>query len=411
MKVGIYCDDIMPTQGGGYTITAEILEATVALAPKSQHQFVLMSKTLVPPKLFSAAPPVPYVSTQATPQEKLRYKLRFLKTAIQEGLKHPRNILRVKPWETQFIEDLLQIYQIDLLWHVSAHSCLSMEVPYIVTVWDLAHRTQPYFPEVSTGGQWNGREYGWNDASGYTIALRRATYIITGTEAGKAEIEQYYQVPPERTKVLAFPVPSFIDPLESDADILAKYGLQPGYLFYPAQFWPHKNHANLLLALQILRDRHSLRLTAAFSGSSKGNLPHIQSLITELKLSDQVKFLGFVPQPDLVALYRNAFALTFLSFFGPDNLPPLEAFSLGCPVIAAKVNGAHEQLGDAAFLVDPKDPEHIASGVKQLWDQPDQRNTLRERGLIRAQQRSREDYVQDVFNLLDEFAAIRRCWS
>ena len=412
MKVGIYCDDILPTQGGGYTITAEILEAAVALAPKSQHQFVLMSRSLDLPEAFSASPQLSYLSTQATPQAALRYKLRFVRTAFQECIKHPRNLFRIKPWETQFIEDLLRIHQLELVWHVSAHCCLSMEVPYMITVWDLAHRTQPYFPEVSADGQWSGREYGWSEKDpGYAIALRRATYILTGTEAGKAEIERYYQVSPERTKVLAFPVPSLKAPLEQDGEVLAKYELKPGYLFYPAQFWPHKNHINLLLALHILRERHSLRLIVVFSGSDQGNLPHIQALVTELDLSDQVRFLGFVPQSDLVTLYRNAFALTFVSFFGPDNLPPLEAFSLGCPVIAAKVDGALEQLGDAAVLVDPKDPRHIADAVKQLWDHPDQCHLLRERGLIRAQQRSREDYVQDVFGLIDEFAAVRRCWS
>jgi glycosyltransferase involved in cell wall biosynthesis len=43
--------------------------------------------------------------------------------------------------------------------------------------------------------------------------------------------------------------------------------------------------------------------------------------------------------------------LRYPSFFGAENLPPLEAFALGCPVIAADMPGAREQLGDAAILV------------------------------------------------------------
>ncbi|MFM6269445.1 MAG: glycosyltransferase, partial [Dolichospermum sp.] len=56
----------------------------------------------------------------------------------------------------------------------------------------------------------------------------------------------------------------------------------------------------------------------------------------------------------MTSLYINAFSLAFMSFFGPDNLPPLEAMALGCPVIASKVSGSEEQLGNNALLVNPK---------------------------------------------------------
>jgi glycosyltransferase involved in cell wall biosynthesis len=87
-----------------------------------------------------------------------------------------------------------------------------------------------------------------------------------------------------------------------------------------------------------------------FCGSDKGNESYIKQMAAELDLADQVKFLGFVPQEDLCSLYRNAFALTYVTFNGPNGLPPLEAFALGCPVVASKILG--EQLGDGALLVD-----------------------------------------------------------
>lgn len=423
MKVGVFCEDILPTQGGGYTLTQEILRSVAELASQSSHEIVVLSNCLERPQVLSAAPHLRYLSTQATEIESKRYKWTYLRTAIREILKHPRNFARVKTWKVQFVEDLLHTHQIDFLWHVSSEY-LSMAIPYIMTVWDLAHLTQPYFPEVSKENVWHEREYGRSPQEpGYTITLRRAAYILTGTEAGKAEIERFYQVPPSRIQVVPFPVPRFAqdlaqdgaqdrvqDRMRSDAQVLEQYGLESGYLFYPAQFWAHKNHVNLLLALQALRDRHQLIFTVVFSGSDKGTFSRVKSLIEELGLVAQVHFLGFVPQSDLAALYRNAFALTFASFFGPDNLPPLEAFSLRCPVLAAKVPGVSEQLGDAALLFDPQDPDHIADTVKQLWDSPDLRETLIERGLLQVAQRSSADYVQDVFGILNEFAAVRRCW-
>jgi glycosyltransferase involved in cell wall biosynthesis len=113
----------------------------------------------------------------------------------------------------------------------------------------------------------------------------------------------------------------------------------------------------------------------------------------------------------MISLYQNAFALTYMTFFGPDNLPPLEAFALGCPVIASKVSGAEEQLGDAALLVDPKNPEQIADAIFKLYNSPDLRKILIDRGSKRAQKWTGHDYVRNIFSILDEFEAIRRCWK
>ena len=143
----------------------------------------------------------------------------------------------------------------------------------------------------------------------------------------------------------------------------------------------------------------------------KENEQYVRQIAAELDLITQVHFLGFVPQQDLISIYRNAFALTFLSFFGPDNLPPLEAFALGCPVVASNVSGAQEQLGDAALLVNPRDPEHIAKAIKLLHDDPTLYQTLIQRGLERASRWTGEDYVKGVLSILDEFEPIRRCWS
>ncbi len=281
-----------------------------------------------------------------------------------------------------------------------------MNLPYITVVWDLEHRLQPYFPELSTEGNWDGRE------KSYAVRLRRAAIILTGTEAGKLEIERFYQVA-TGIKKLPLPTPSFaLNAQPSDGkQVLAKYNIPEKYLFYPSQFWPHKNHVGLLLAVQMLRDKYDLVFPVVFAGSDKGNMQHVMQLVTELNLMTQVHFLGFVPQQDLISLYRHAFALTFLSFLGPDNLPPLEAFALSCPVVAANVSGAKEQLGDAALLVNPRDQEDIARAIKSLHDDKILYQTLIQRGLERASKWTGQDYVQEVLSVLDEFETIRRCWS
>jgi glycosyltransferase involved in cell wall biosynthesis len=296
---------------------------------------------------------------------------------------------------------------VDIIWNLTPFTRTTMEIPYITVIWDLQHRLQPYFPEVSAKGKWSWRE------RHFAPLCRRASVIIAGTEAGKAEIEHFYQVPGNRIKILPHPTPRFAleAPSRDGAEILNKYRLPKGYLLYPAQFWSHKNHAGLLLAAQLLRDKYNLVFPLVFVGSDKGNCKHIRELADTLDLAAQVYSLGFVPQEDLISLYRNAFALTYVTFFGPENLPPLEAFALGCPVIASNVQGAEEQFGDAAMLVDPKDPKEIALAVKALHDDVTRRQTLIQRGLNRARRFTGEDFVNGILSILDDFERVQRCWT
>ena len=100
-----------------------------------------------------------------------------------------------------------------------------------------------------------------------------------------------------------------------------------------------------------------------------------------------------------------------MTFFGPGNLPPLEAFALECPVIASDVTGAAEQIGDAGILVDPKDDQQLALAIKSLHDDPQRRATLIQRGKRRASAWTSDNVVNGMMSLFDDFAAIRRCWG
>ena len=392
MRVGLIFREGKPELGGGYTFSREIFQSILNFCSTSSHTFVIFStKHHIDSSLFVSSH-LQHISLHPTPKTRFQYKFTEYQNAVLKKLRDPRVKFKIEDWYPNFILNSLQSNGIDIIWELGL-DCLTMEVPYITTVWDLQHRLQSYFPEVSVKGEWDNRE------KPFATKFRRSAFIFTGTEVGKAEIEKFYQVPAERIKVLPLPTPQFAldTPPEDGKQIFKKYNLPEGYLFYPAQFWSHKNHAGLLLAVKWLKDKYELVFPVVLSGSDKGNKEYIRQMADELNLCQQVHFLGFVPQEDLISLYRNAFALTFVTFFGPDNLPPLEAFALGCPVVASKVSGAEEQLGDAALLVDPKDPQQIALAIKSLWDDLTLRQTLVQRGLERATKWTGKDYVKGVF--------------
>jgi glycosyltransferase involved in cell wall biosynthesis len=395
MRVGVYFGDWSADVGGGHTFEAEIAASLASLAAESRHTFVL----------FSSSPEAANLHRDDRIEVARFAPRNLVERAIGMLQQESPTFHRWWKWPNR-LDRVAAASGVEFMWFVGPVPVL-VDLPYLTVVWDLQHRLQPWFPEVGASREWKTRE------AGLSWFLRRAAIIIAGTKVGQEEIERFYQVPPQRIALLPHPTPGFaLDAPPSRGDeVVAKYGLPENYLFYPAQFWSHKNHANLLLAVQILRDKHQLAMPVVFVGSDKGNRTYIEDLARQLGLSAQVRFLGFVPAAELVALYRRALALVYVTFFGPENLPPLEAFALGCPVVASNVPGAQEQLGDAALLVDPCSPQEIARAVQSLWEDQALRETLREKGLERARKWTGRHFVRGVFGLLDQFESVRRCWG
>lgn len=239
---------------------------------------------------------------------------------------------------------------------------LSFEIgiPYMISVHDLQHRLHPEFPEVSRYGEWGRREYLFKNCS------RNAAAVIAESETGKKDIVHFYDVPENRIHVLPYVSPHYLAH-NRPVDVINKYGLPDRYLFYPAQFWMHKNHMRLVEALAFIKQERGTEIPIVFVGSRKNAYKQTMKRISELGLSRQVFYLGYVPEEDMVGLYRTAHALVMPTFFGPSNIPQLEAFLLGCPVITSNVPGINEQVGDAALQVRPDSVESIAAGIITLW--------------------------------------------
>ena len=404
MRVGLYLHDYTPVSGGAYTFQLEILKAISELSHRSTHQFFLLAH----PQDDSLNQSNPFDQMQRIPIEQPPTHLDVSDSPQKGWLKlRQKQTVPVLPeyHGLSAFDHTLRKHNIEFVWFLTPAYQLT-DVPYIATVWDLQHRLQPWFPEVGNLVEWNGRE------AYISTYLRRAAYVIVPNEAGRKELNLFYQIPEDRIICLPHPTPQLISTIaDEEQQILAKYGLKPGFLFYPAQYWPHKNHANLLYSLKVLKENYHLTLPAVFVGSDKGNIDYLKKLVGELSLESQVHFLGFIADAEMTALYKNALALVYLSFFGPENLPPLEAFSVGCPVIASHVHGASEQLGDAALLVSPTDSDEIALAIKSLLDDSWQRGVLVGRGFEQAKKATSTGYVSQVFVLLDKFEPIRRAWG
>jgi len=400
MKIGVYLQDIDITTGGGYSFQDDILHSLLKVETK--HTIIILNNSYYDKNSYPLPNNIKFYSLE---RSIFRQRIDKYRGVLNDVVKHIP-VLRRKANYTNWFQRIINTLRINMLWFPTPHYILT-DLPYIITVWDLQFRLQPWFPEVSANGLWESYE------KKYRIALPRATAIITGVQAGREEIVRFYGVPKERVRLIPHPTPGFaLNPSAGrNINVHDKYAIPRKYLIYPAQFWPHKNHIGLLRTLIILQEKYNLPFPIVFVGSDKGNMHYVKNTAKELGISDDVFFIGFVPQEDLVALYRSAFALAYMTYFGPENLPPLEAFALGCPVIAANVPGALEQLGDAALLVNPSDEWEIASAINSIATNEKLRNTLIERGFKRARSFTGDDFVKSVFDIFDEFEPIVSCWK
>jgi len=184
--------------------------------------------------------------------------------------------------------------------------------------------------------------------------------------------------------------------------LLSKYNLPSKYLFYPAQFWSHKNHARLVRALSLIKESKGAEIPLILTGSPQESFNKIMNLIKELKLSNQVLHLGYVSGKEIVALYKKSYALVFPGIVGPTNIPPLEAIVLGTSIICSNSFGMPEQIADAGLLFDPYDIEDMAEKIYRLWNDPKLREKLINNGKKIAEKLNFETYAKNWENIISE---------
>ncbi len=228
-------------------------------------------------------------------------------------------------------------------------------------------------------------------------SARVADAIITPSEAVRQDVMRILRVPPERVFVTPEAAGPAFRPQDASAIEAARrrYGLAGPFLLSVGSLEPGKNRERLLLAFARLRAQ-GLGHTLAVAGQQAWRYEGEEPLARRLGLGDAVRFLGYVPQADLPALYSAADLFVFPSLYEGFGLPALEALACGTPVVASNVSALPEVMGDAALLVHPFDVEGLAAAMERLLRDDALRADLRERGLQRAAEFSWERTARET---------------
>lgn len=271
-------------------------------------------------------------------------------------------------------------------------------VPAIGTIYDLMHRYERQFPEVSAYGRYGSRE------RHYRKMCRWSEGLLVDSEVGKQHVLESYEADAANIHILPFTAPKYISDNKAASDVKKEFQLPEKYFFYPAQFWEHKNHQRIVHAISILKDQ-LLDLMFVFVGSRKNGYQATINLANQLNVKQHIKILGYVPDPVMPELYRGARAMIMPTFFGPTNIPPLEAMTLGCPVAISDIYGMREQLGNAALYFNPNSVKEITTVMERLWQDDSLCMQLSKKGVARASVWNQRHFNNRLEDILTETMA------
>ncbi len=398
--------DALKTLDGGFHYELVFLNALSEIAAAFPAEFVCLTTPETNLASLAGAEGLNYRNLPIRALEK---------TVIPQG--PPESYFHIKPQYPELDPNVFYVERdkaialrnagIDLILQLGPYARpFAAMIPFIMTIYDLNHRLHPEFPEVSASGEFKQREYL------YTNTCRYATFVLVDSEVGKADVLRFYSnvIDEDRIRVLPYYPPLELRAAPSQRDlarVAAAYNLPKRYFFYPAQFWRHKNHSLILRAIRLIADETGEKVPVVFCGAygdyfRATNFIAIGALAAQLGISDRVFYLGLVPSDDMAALYTLSAGLVMPTFFGPTNIPPLEAWCYGRPVITSDIRGMREQNGDASLLIDPHSPQDLARAMLHLWRDETLAVTLVERGRKRLASYSWNAFVEGVAAVMSE---------
>jgi len=230
------------------------------------------------------------------------------------------------------------------------------------------------------------------------LSVRRSAAVFTVSEFSRKQICDAYSISGERVHT----IPNGVDharffPGDLGRETLQALGLERGaYFLTVGRLEPRKNHATLLRAWARL---NSPRPPLVIVGQRHFQFGEAFDLIRTLHLERDVTVLDAVSDAQLPAIYRNARGFVCCNWAEGFAMPLLEAMASGIPVVSSTNTAMSEVGGDAVLPVEASDPKEIAQAILALERQAGLRESLVQRGLLRAGRFTWEKPARTVRNI------------
>jgi glycosyltransferase involved in cell wall biosynthesis len=267
----------------------------------------------------------------------------------------------------------------------------------IVTIHDLAYLT---FPDCAQPGI---VEY---LSAEVPRALRAADHIIAVSRRTSLDLVELLRVAPRRVSVIYPGVDPMFTP-EADpravSEILRRYDLAQPLILAVGTLEPRKNYERLIEAFAAAAEESGGPRQLVFAGKQGWRYEGIFAAARrEARRAERIRFLGYVEDSELPALYHSAAALAMPSLFEGFGLPVIEAMASGTPVVCSTGGALPEIAGSAALIVAPEDVAGLRDALVSACRDQALRARLTGEGISHARLFSWETAAQQHFQLYQE---------
>lgn len=277
-------------------------------------------------------------------------------------------------WEQFYLPR--KIYKGELLWSPANTGPITVR-NQVVTVFDLSPLEHP---------EWFRRDFAVWYRLLLPLLIKVSKSVITISNYSKRKIAECIHVPEDKIVVAPGGVNRRIfHPVEArEVEIMIdKFGLSRPYLLAMEPQNPRKNARTLLKAWEGLHEKYP-ELTLTFINTSNG----ATKALARDRPHRRMALLNYVSDVELAALMSGAEVFVYPSLYEGFGLPVLEAMACGTPVIASRVGGLIETVGEDGILVEPMDYESLARKIDSALSDSDYRDKAVSRGLERIEKLS-----------------------
>ncbi|KKS95344.1 MAG: A-glycosyltransferase, glycosyltransferase family 4 protein [Microgenomates group bacterium GW2011_GWC1_43_13] len=256
--------------------------------------------------------------------------------------------------------------------------------PYVITVYDMIHELY-------------AKNY--EDLDNRTLEYKKKTIlnanqIISISENTKKDLIKLYGVPKDKVKVIYLG-----NPLEG-AQPLKVNNLPDKYILFVGNRSGYKNFTFFVNAVApILKEDKKLFLVCAGGG---GFSAEANSLLAKLKIADQVKHINFKNDNELAYIYKNAFVYILPSLYEGFGMTALEAFSMGCPVVASGTSSIPEVCGEAVIYINPKSSDSIREAILKVLSDEKIREKLIKLGIAQVKKFTWQKTVKETLEVYEK---------
>jgi glycosyltransferase involved in cell wall biosynthesis len=367
MRIGFYIHHTSLKAGGIFTYSVGILKLLIANDSIEKIFLVIDKKQIDYFRYFEENPKVELVIVNRSDilifiRLALSYFLHNLYTRYNVNDTTGKRFLSLKkisylinPYKKVMNPSKIDLFHVPLQYS----PVYGGNVPIIVTMHDLQEH---HFPEY-----FNTREKRHRLINNLKAASE-SDHIIVSFNHIKDDLVEFFNI--DNQKVSVCPPPFSGDwfiasKFTSEKELSSKYKIKSKFMLYPAATWQHKNHATLLAVLKSLIEQ-DIEINLICTGNKTTYFPKIQELIESLNLTDFTKFLGIVPEQDLIGLYKMAELVVIPTLYEAGSAPLYEAMKYSIPVISSGVTSLPETMNNPEYLFNPKDEKRISELIIRM---------------------------------------------